>query len=324
MSLNYQNMLEYIEDANFVRAKEECSAAEELAKKLYDREMRERLLAYQKFLEAMTKADGLFEEEQYIEAESAYLSAKARSRQADNAALEYIEQRLTQINRYRDVYDNIALGDRLLEEAEYELAEEKYLAAKKDATSIYFESGKQQVKDALDDLYTEWTAVRDEEAAVREKEEAAREEEAAAKASDQVSAAEMVVEGDSAYGAGDFDGAMVFYLIALEKYTKLEDTARISSLNQKIIELNDKQTAVEERVAEAKIFQEQAQIYMEEKEYGKAKEQYQYAQGIYRELGQDNKADEIQGKMDIVDTKSQQQEKEQAAGEGKSVSGNEG
>lgn len=50
-----------------------------------------------------------------------------------------------------------------MEHDNYEQAEEKYLDAKVKASSIYFNDGKQQALDALDKLYEEWSAVKEEE-----------------------------------------------------------------------------------------------------------------------------------------------------------------
>lgn len=244
----------------------------------------------------------------------------ARVRYADNAGLSYIEKKLEQIREYEQVFDYITLGDSLLELESYELAEEKYLEAKRSAAAIYFAEGKQQALDALDVLYEKWSAAKEEE-----KEQNARQAQA------QVSAADIVRQGDDAYSEGDYDGAMVFYLIALEKYRELEDAAQSTALNNKIIALNEKQEEVEERLKEAKVLEEQARLYAEDKDYEQAKIQYQYAKAIYTELGKDNKANEIQGAIDIVDAKTSQQEKEEAdaareeekaAGSQNTVSGN--
>lgn len=301
MEQYFSNVETYIEDNNFIRAEEECEKALELADKLNDAELEERYNAYLIALEAVIGADDSYEEGDYTEAKDAYLIAKARVRYADNAGLSYIEKRLEQISEYEQVYDSISLGDSLLELGSYELAEEKYLEAKKAAASIYFADGKQQALDALDALYEKWSAALEE-----------TETESKEKAAAQVSAADIVKQGDEAYGEGDYDGAMVFYLIALEKYSQLEDTTQIAFLNQKITALNEKQEEVEERIAEARILEEQARLFAEEKDYEQAKAQYQYAKAIYTELGKDNKANEIQGNIDILDTKIAQQEKEEA------------
>lgn len=295
MAQYFANTETYIEDKNFIRAKEECDKALELAGKLRDKEAEERYNAYLVCLEVIIRADDSYAEGNYSEAADSYLAAKTRTRYADNIALDYIENKLLQIDRYEQVFDNIALGDRLLELGSYEMAEQKYLEAQKGAASIYFLEGKQQALDALDKLYAEWSAARGK-----------LEQQSAEQAADEVAAAELVSQGDNAYSEGDYDGAMVFYLIALEKYTKMEDTVQVAFLNKKIIALNEKKNEVEDRMAEAKEFEELARMYEEEKDYEQAKIQYQYAKEIYEELGKSNKADEIQGKVDIVDTKKEQ------------------
>lgn len=310
MAQYFTNTETYIEDKNFIRAKEECEKALELAGKLRDKEAEERYNAYLVCLEAIIRADDSYAGSDYAEAEDAYLAAKTRARYADNIALEYIEGKLLQIDQYEQVFDNIALGDRLLELGSYEMAEKKYIEAQKGAASIYFLEGKQQALDALEKLYEEWGAAKEE-----------LEQQSAEQAADEVAAAELVSQGDSAYSEGDYDGAMVFYLIALEKYTKMEDTVRIAFLNKKIIALNEKKSEVEDRMAEAKEFEELARMYEEEKDYEQAKIQYQYAKKIYEELDKSNKADEIQGKVDIVDTK-KEQSGENAESSNKTVSGN--
>lgn len=314
MEQYFSNVETYIEDNNFIRAGQECGKALELAEKLNDSEAKEKYNSYLISLEAVIGADDTYDEGDYTEAKDAYLTAKVRVRYADNAGLSYIEKKLEQISQYEQVYDSIALGDSLLELESYELAEEKYLEAKRAAASIYFADGKQQALDALEALYEKWSAaLEDEEAQSMEQ------------ASAQVSAAELVTQGDESYSEGDYDGAMVFYLIALEKYSKLEDTTQIDFLNKKIAALNEKQEEVEERIEEAKVLEEQARLFAEEKDYEQARVQYQYAKAIYAELGRDNKVNEIQGNIDIVDTKITQQEKEEAkeaAENNNTVSGN--
>lgn len=316
MESHFANVEAYVEDNNFVRASEECEKALELAKKLRDREKEVRYNSWMLCLEAINGADESYEKGDYEEAKEAYLRAKARIRYADNAGNEYIERKLQQIGEYEQVFDSISLGDNLFDLDHYELAEEKYLEAKKKAASIYFDDGRRQALDALDALYEEWSA-----AAEAEKEQDA--EQAAA----EVSAADLVRQGDETYGEGDYDGAMVFYLIALEKYTKLEDAGQIALLNKKIIALNEIQEETEARIDEAKLLIEQARLSEEEKDYEQAKIQYQQAKAIYAELGKDNKVNEVQGNMDLMDMKKEKEEKDRAEEErkkdGDTVSGNE-
>ncbi|MCM1425649.1 MAG: hypothetical protein NC118_03510 [Eubacterium sp.] len=298
MEQAFSNTETYMEDHNFIRAKEECEKAMEFAQKLRNKELQEKYNEYLICLEAVISADDLWEKAEYMDAKEAYLTAKARARYADNSMVDYIESRLDEITDYEQIFDNITMGDSLLALQNFELAEEKYLEAKKKAASIYFAEGKQQALDALDKLYAEWSVV------IAEQDELAAE-----LAADEVAAADLVKQGDAAYSESDYDGAMVFYLIALGKYTELEDAAQIASLNQKIIALNEKQEEVGGRVNEAEQLEEQARIYEAGKEYEQAKIQYQYAKAIYEELGKSNKANEVQGRIDLIDTKTAQDEK---------------
>ena len=302
MEQYFSNMGTYIEDDNYIRAKEECEKALEMAGKLRDEEAEERYRSYLVFLEAVISADDIYASGDYSGAGDAYLAAQARARHADNAGADYIAKKLQQIGDYEQVFDSIAMGDRLLELGSYELAEEKYLQAKAKAAAIHFSDGRQQALDALDALYEEWDAALEETEAERE-----------ALAAAQASAAELVKQGDAACAEKDYDGALVYYLIAQEKYGELDDTAQIALLNRKISALNEKKAEAEARMEEARAMEEQARKFEEEGEYEQAKAQYQYAKAVYTEIGQDNKANEVQGKIDILETKTAKQEKEQAA-----------
>ncbi len=292
MELIFSNVETYIEDNNYIRAKEECDKALELAGELKDKEEKEKYNQYLISLEAIIVADEAYDEGDYTQAKEDYLKARVRVKYADNLGLSYIEKRLEQITTYEQVFDQISLGDRLLEYENYALAEEKYLEAKEKASSLYFQEGKQQALDALDQLYEAWSEV-------QAKEEEANQE----KAAEEVAAAQMVAQAKKAYQEQDYEGAMVFYLMAMEKYGALEDAAQVAVLEKNIEALEEKQAQVAARVEEAKAFREQARILEEEKKYALAIQQYQYAKAIYEELDKTNEADEIQGKIDLITSK---------------------
>ena len=298
MELIFSNVETYIEDNNYIRAKEECDKALELAGELKDKEEKEKYNQYLISLEAIIVADEAYDEGDYTQAKEDYLKARVRVKYADNLGLSYIEKRLEQITTYEQVFDQISLGDRLLEYENYALAEEKYLEAKEKASSLYFQEGKQQALDALDQLYEAWSEV-------QAKEEEANQE----KAAEEVAAAQLVAQAKKAYQEQDYEGAMVFYLMAMEKYGALEDAAQVAVLEKNIEALEEKQAQVAARVEEAKAFREQARILEEEKKYALAIQQYQYAKAIYEELDKTNEADEIQGKIDLITSKLTEAEK---------------
>ena len=310
MEQYFSNAQQYIESDNFLRAKEECAKALEQAQKLKDREAVNRYQTYLMCMESVIGADDAYTGGDYAGAKDAYIKAGEQVRYADNAGLMYIERKLRQIREYEQVFDSIELGDRLLEHDNYEQAEEKYLDAKVKASSIYFNDGKQQALDALDKLYEEWSAVKEEEEKEKKEQEKQSEEQAAKLAAEQAAAAELVRQGEEAFSQGDLDGANVFYLIAMEKYAALDDTAQIEFLNMKIAALKEKQEEVAERVEDAKALEELARLLEEQKDYAQAKIHYQYAKAVYVEIGKNNKADEVQGKIDLIDAKEAQEEKE--------------
>ena len=298
MELAFTNVETYIEDSNYIRAKEECDKALKLAGELKDKEEKEKYNQYLISLEAIIVAAEAYDEGDYIQAKEDYLKARVRVKYADNLGLAYIEKRLEQITAYEQVFDQISLGDRLLEYENYTLAEEKYLEAKEKASSIYFKEGKQQALDALDKLYEAWSEV-------QAKEEEANQERAA----EEVAAAQLVAQAKKAYQEQDYEGAMVFYLMAIEKYEALEDQEQAAALEKQMSALEEKQAQVAARVEEAKAFREQARILEEEKKYALAIQQYQYAKAIYDKLDKTNEADEIQGKIDLITSKLTEAEK---------------
>lgn len=298
MELIFSNVETYIEDNNYIRAREECDKALKLAGELKDKEEKEKYNQYLISLEAIIVADEAYDEGDYTQAKEDYLKARVRVKYADNLGLSYIEKRLEQITAYEQVFDQISLGDRLLEYENYAPAEEKYLEAKEKASSLYFQEGKQQALDALDQLYEAWSEV-------QAKAEEANQE----KAAEEVAAAQMVAQAKKAYQEQDYEGAMVFYLMAMEKYGALEDAAQVAVLEKNIEALEEKQDQVAARVEEAKAFREQARILEEEKKYALAIQQYQYAKAIYDKLDKTNEADEIQGKIDLITSKLTEAEK---------------
>ena len=155
MNYHFTNTVEYINTGNYVRAKEECEQAQKLAEKLKDSSMRNRLQEYSFVIETVILADESYSSADYEAAEEYYLSALDRTRYADNVGTDYIENKLENISVFLSVEDYINLGDSLLEQGDYDGAEEKYLLAKKAALSVHDAEGKQTAMDSLEKLYEE-------------------------------------------------------------------------------------------------------------------------------------------------------------------------
>lgn len=290
MNRKYSNTIEYIQDGNFIRAEEEAKEALAAAEKLRDKKYIQEISDYLKLIEAINKADDDYSAGNYEEAQSGYVAAKERSRYADHTADAYIDKRLGKIIDYLSVFDYIQLGDALCEQGDYARAEEKYLQAKKLAAGAYFEDGRREAMDALEQLYE---ARGQAEVSLRQK----AQEEAAA----EVGAAQLTAEGDKAFSEGDYESAKVYYMMAMEKYQELGDGAHGEMLQLKIDSCTQKAADNKER-------EEQAQNYVnagkEQAAAGsrmEAKKQYLLAKNIYRELRQDAKVEELDGLIEVLD-----------------------
>lgn len=292
----YSNMIEYIQDDNFLRAKEECSEALKLAEKLKIKKEIQEISDYQKLIEAVNVADDAFNSGRYGAAQPAYVTAKERSRYADRVADNYIDKQLSHITDYLSVFDYIQLGDTLAAQGDFERAEEKYLQAKSLATKTYFEDGRKEAMEAMEAMY-----------ASREKVEEADTQEAKEKASNETGATQLASDGDKAFAEGDYEGAKAYYAMALEKYQALGDAAhadllqtKIESSNQKSEENNQKKQQADDFVLTGK-GQEAAGNKLE------AKKQYLFAKNLYKELKLDDKVVEVEGLIEVLETTMEQE-----------------
>lgn len=282
MNYYFTNTIEYVNTGNFVRAQEECEKAEELAVKLKDNDMRGRLQEYMFVIETVILADESFSGGRYDDAGDYYSSAMDRARYADMIGEGYMESKLEKIADYLSVTDYIALGDSLLELEEYEKAEEKYLLAKKLAAEAKYTEGSDEAKEALENLYTEWAEARE-----RQKQEA---DEQAGK---EVSAAELIANGDKACLEQDFVGANVYYTMALTKYQELGDSVNQQYVRQKMDSVEQKLAEQDEKRESAVSLEQQGAQSQSNGDYWSAKTQYLQAKNLYLELGSDTDTERI-------------------------------
>ena len=292
-------MIEYIQDDNFLRAKEECGEALKLAEKLKIRKEIQEISDYQKLIEAVNAADDAFSSGNYKDAQPAYVTAKERSRYADRVADGYIDRQLSHITDYLSVFDYIQLGDTLAAQGDYERAEEKYLQAKSLATRTYFAEDRKDAIDALVAMY-----------ASRDQAEEADTQETKARASSETGAAQLASDGDKAFSEGDYEGARVFYAMALEKYLELGDTAHAELLQTRIVSSGQKAEENQQKKQQAEDFvlagkgEEAAGNKLE------AKKQYLFAKNLYKELKLDDKVVEVEGLIEILETAMEQEQAE--------------
>ncbi len=302
MDRRYADTIEYIQDSNFIRAGEEAKEALADAEKLRNKEYIQKISDYIKLIEAVNKADEAYDGGNYEEAQNSYISARTRSRYADHAADDYINQKLEHIADYLSVFDYIRLGDALNEQGDYDKAEEKYLQAKQLATGVYYEEGRKEAISALEDLYQN-----------RQEEAESVKQKAQEQAEIEVSAAQLAVEGDKAFAEGDYDSASAFYAMAIEKYQELGDDVHVVLIQTKLNSCRLKAEEIKEKEQQAQDYVNDGKQQADDGNYVEAKKQYLLAKNIYKELGMDDKAEELDGLMEILAVELEQEDMEQSS-----------
>ncbi|MFG6356180.1 MAG: hypothetical protein K1W26_05045 [Acetatifactor sp.] len=292
MELGYTDTIEYIQMDNYTKAQETCEAACELADELKDRQMQTELGDLMKLVEAVLRGQQLLEEEKYTEAQEAFLEASKRAEYVDRLGADYIGRRLELTASYISVYDLIYLGDSLTENLQYDRAEEKYLEAKALASKIYFDNGRTDAMDALDDLYQAQRELRQEEDEAR-KEQLTQED----------AGNSLLAQGDTAYAQGDYESAKVYYSSALQKFRQLQDEVQLEVLTGKLDIVERKLAENEKLETEAEGYLRQAEILTVAGDYNSARKYYLLAKDIYAAMKEDDKLAEISRKMELLSIK---------------------
>lgn len=290
MNFYFTNTVEYINTGNFIRAKEECGKAGDLAAKLKDNEMRNRLQEYLFVIETVLLADESYAAGSYEDAQDYYKNALDRTRYADFIGEAYMEDKLDKIADYLSVADYISLGDMLLEKAEYEKAESHYLAAKKLASESHYTEGTEAAMSALEKLYAQWAEA-----------EAASRQSASEQAEKEVAAAELIANGDKACLGRDFAGAEVYYTMALTKYQELGDVANEQYVRQKLESVEAKAAEEAERRKSAERLEQQGMQAQGNGDYWSAKSLYLQAKKMYLELGSDTDVERLANLAEQMD-----------------------
>ena len=320
MEQSFYDTIEYIQADNYVRAKEECQKALDLAEGLSDKEIQEDAGNYMKLIESVIAGDDALTGGEYSDAQRNFLNARNRTRYADNLGLDYIDDRLEQTSQYMSVYELISLGDTLAQGQQYDKAEEQYLTAKALAAQLYFDTGRDDAMAALEQMYAD-----------QSEQQAQEDEKAQETAQAQTAAASVLAEGDAAFSKGDYEGARAFYTTALQKYTELEDQAQIDAINVKLAAVDSKLSAQAGLAAEAEGYMRQAESQYADKNYVQAKKYYLLAKDVYAELENDSKVSEVTRKLELIEmgiseeeqaareaeeaAKAAEEAKQQAAGE---------
>jgi len=306
MNVSFLNAVEYVQADNYIRAKEKCKEAQDLAIKLKNSEMKEETSNYLRLIESIIAGDDFLNNSQYEDALTQYRNALNQARYADNVGTEYISDRLERTSNYMSVYEMIALGDTLAKNLQYEKAEEKYLEAKALASQIYFDKGREAAMSALEKLYSDVKTLKENS-----------EKETQQKAEQQAGAVGVLANGDKAYAEGNYEDALVYYLTALRKYEDLGDSVQAEAMQKKAESTQQKLNMKSDKIANAEDYILQAEVCYAESNYVQAKKYYLLAQDVYAHIKEDDKVAEISRKINFLDLEMTEAEKaaESAAAE---------
>ena len=118
----------------------------------------------------------------------------------------------------------------------------------------------------------------------------------------EIAAADLVIQGDNAAKDGDYTGANLYYTMAKEKYTDLDNAGMVSVIDDKITANQAKLDEYDAKMAEAEEYMSEGRSYQAEEHYWNAKQQYLLAGQIYSDYKEDTKLREVQERIDICDS----------------------
>lgn len=304
MNLYTDNTVTAIQDNNYIRAQSEVKKGIDLAENLDDEERINLLNNYSRLIDAVIAADNDYKNEKYTDAYEAYQNALDISRYADNLGESYINKQIMQYENYLSVSDLIALGDKALEENDFDKAEKNYFEAKKMALKAHDLNGNQQAKDALEKLYEQKKQMQDEQ---NKKDKQ--------KLSEDIS--DLITQGDNLQQGGDYVGAEAKYMEAKELAAKNYDADSKKEALSALEKLDEVKAKAEAQ--RQKNIDEQSEKYMTAAlvlargddafsagDYTNANAYYNTALEQYTSLGDNSMCQSISFKLQQVATKQQE------------------
>ena len=304
MNLYTDNTVTAIQDNNYIRAQNEVKKGIELAENLDDEEKITLLNNYSRLIDAVIAADNDYKNEQYTDAYEAYQNALDISRYADNLGESYINKQIMQCENYLSVSDLIALGDKALEENDFDKAEKNYFEAKKMALKAHDLNGNQQAKEALEKLYEQKKQMQDEQ-----------DKKDKQKLSEDIS--DLITQGDNLQQGGDYVGAEAKYMEAKELAAKNYDADSKKEALSALEKLDEVKAKAEAQ--RQKNIDEQSEKYMTAAlvlargddafsagDYTNANAYYNTALEQYTSLGDNSMCQSISFKLQQVATKQQE------------------
>ncbi|MDK2802636.1 MAG: hypothetical protein KFW09_04585 [Oscillospiraceae bacterium] len=280
-----QNSTNYVDSNNIPRAIEEYDKAIEQAQKLGSKSLKDELNIKKTILESIVQADEKIVSKDFSEAELLLVKAREISRENDNIASDYINNKLQIVKGFIKVHDALSLGDELLELGELLKAEAKFLEARKEAANIFYIEGREQAMQNLEQVYQQQTLLKEEIDSKVEMESAA---------------IEFIKKGDTSFIDNDYDSAEMFYRMAKDKFDSADVKDKSSSIQEKI-DLSLKKIAdVNAKIDQASAYIQDGDQFVIMQDVPNARNSYILARNIYTELNYQKGLKDIQDKLDML------------------------
>lgn len=241
-------------------------------------------------MESVLHAESLLEARSYEQAVDAFGAAANRSRYAYNLALLHIETRRGQATGYMNVHEFIFLGDALADIGDFDNAESKYLLARNLASRLFYTEGRKLAIESLEALYR-----------LKAEEIERQNDEAQAEATAQVTAAELLIEGDNSFRDGDFIAARLFYQLAREKYVEIGSSVIVASIDERLALTEQRMEQADQNFELAESFVLIGDNFLTQGDYNQARRFFLLARDIYMSLEEEAEARDTMLRLEIVE-----------------------
>ena len=290
MHIAFHTGIEFIQANNFIRALEELQNAHSLAERLRDNRLRMEIASHRMLAETVIHAESLLNSGSYEQAVEAFNSALDRSRYVYNLAILHIEARRERATGYMNVHEFIFLGDALVDIGDFDNAESQYLTARNLAARIFYTEGRRLAVEALESLYR-----------LREQEIEKQNEEIQSEAIAQVTAAELIVQGDNAFRNGDFIAARLFYQLARERFSQMGSDEIVATIDDRLALTDQREEQNEQNLELAENFIILGDGFMEQGNFNEARRFFLMARDIYMSQEEENELLDVLLRLDIVE-----------------------
>lgn len=244
-----QDMQQYIESAeeyisyeNYEQAAEEYRQAKELAKSLKQEDMQQKIADRLRMTEQVMLAEKAMEDGEYEKAQELYMQARNLAVKSGGTGTDYIDERMSRLNDYMDIYELLESGERKEDYGDYAGAIEQYKKAKKLAAALYDKTLKQEAlekqraaEEALEQLRQgELEELEKKIQEAIEEEQVAQELENQNQMNDQKNALELESKANELMKNEDYISAIAYFEAAKSIYENMDMPERVKMLEEQI------------------------------------------------------------------------------------------